>query len=81
MKIEVCIGSSCHLRGSAQVIELLRAALAAHNLTDRVSLSGAFCLGQCSSSGVSVRVDDVVFSGVSEENFEPFFTENVLANC
>ena len=36
MKITVCIGSSCHIKGSRRVVDELQRLLAAHELTDKV---------------------------------------------
>ena len=47
MNIYVCVGSSCHLKGSYQIIELMKKALEDNGLTDQVNLSAAFCLGKC----------------------------------
>ena len=44
MKITVCIGSSCHLKGSRQVVEGLQELIAKHELTDKVELGATFCL-------------------------------------
>ena len=46
MKITVCIGSSCHLKGSRQVVEQLQNMIAKENLGDRVELAGTFCMGE-----------------------------------
>ena len=47
MKVTVCIGSSCHVRGSRQVVEQLQDLIRDHNLSDEVELCGSFCMGQC----------------------------------
>ena len=47
MKITVCIGSSCHLKGSRQVVEQLQYLIAQHNLKDKIDLGGTFCMGNC----------------------------------
>ena len=47
MKITVCIGSSCHLKGSRRIIERLQALIAEHNLQDKVVMAGQFCMGDC----------------------------------
>ena len=47
MKITICIGSSCHLKGSRQVVEQLQYLVAQHNLNEQVELSGTFCMGKC----------------------------------
>ena len=77
MKIVVCIGSSCHIKGSRQVVEQLQELIAKHNLGDKVDLGGTFCLGQC-QQGVSVTVDGV-FHSVSPETVNEFFANEVLA--
>ena len=51
VNISVCVGSSCHLRGSYNIIELMKSNLARYGLTDRVNLGAAFCLGKCTEGG------------------------------
>ena len=46
MKITVCIGSSCHIKGSRQVVEELQYLIAKNNLGDKVVLGGTFCMGK-----------------------------------
>ena len=77
MKMTVCIGSSCHIKGSRQVVEQLQALIAENNLGDKIELGGTFCMGRC-QQGVCVTVDEEVFS-VSQETTHAFFEKNVLA--
>ena len=77
MKITVCIGSSCHLKGSRSVVEELQYLVAENNLKDKVDLGGTFCMGKC-QDGVCVTVDDKFFS-VSPETVKDFFDKEVLA--
>ena len=77
LKITVCIGSSCHIKGSRQVVEQLQNLIAEKNLADKVELCGTFCLGKC-QQGVCVMVDDDFFS-VSPETVEEFFAKEVVA--
>ena len=77
MKITVCIGSSCHLKGPRRIIERLQALIAEHNLQDKVVMAGQFCMGDC-MNGVCLTVDDVKFS-LKPENVDTFFQEQVLA--
>ena len=77
MKITVCIGSSCHVKGSHQVVRALQQLIADNQLEDKVELGGTFCLSNC-QRGVCVTVDDVLFS-VTPESVGEFFQENVLA--
>ena len=76
LKVTVCIGSSCHIKGSRQVVGELQDLIEKNNLQGKVELAGTFCMGSC-QEGVCVTVGDEFFS-VSPETAEKFFTENVL---
>ena len=78
MIIQVCVGSSCHLKGSAEIVELFQAAVAEHHLEDTVTLAGSFCIGKCNRIGVTIQIDDDIHTGVTKECFKEFFEENVL---
>lgn len=75
MKVTVCIGSSCHIKGSRQVVSQLQKLIAENDLGDKVDLGGTFCMGEC-QKGVCVTVDGKFFS-VTPETAEAFFLENV----
>ena len=77
MKITVCIGSSCHIKGSRQVVERLQTLIAEKALGDKVELSGTFCMGKC-QMGVCVTVGDSFFS-VTPDNVGEFFKKEILA--
>lgn len=79
MIIQICVGSSCHIKGSPEIVELLQAAVAEHHLENEVTLAGSFCIGKCNRIGVTVQVDDEVHVGVTKEGFNEFFREHVLA--
>ncbi|MDY3303784.1 MAG: (2Fe-2S) ferredoxin domain-containing protein [Clostridia bacterium] len=78
MKINICIGSSCHVKGSRQVVQQMQDLVERNNLGGKVELAGKFCMGKC-GEGVCVTVDGKMFS-VSPTTVEEFFKENVLAN-
>ncbi len=77
MKITVCIGSSCHIKGSRQVVEQLQHLIAENNLGEKVELGGTFCMGKC-QQGVCVTVDDA-FHSVTPDTVGDFFATNILA--
>ena len=77
LKITVCIGSSCHIKGSRQVVEQLQYLIAENNLGEKVELSGTFCMGKC-QQGVCVTVNDT-FHSISPETVDEFFAKEVLA--
>lgn len=79
MKLTVCIGSSCHVKGSRFVVEKLQELISAHHLEEKVELGGTFCLGEC-QKGVCVQVDGA-FHSVSPDEVQVFFEKEVLANC
>lgn len=79
MIIQVCVGSSCHLKGSPAIVELLQKAVEDYHLENEVTLAGSFCIGRCNRVGVTVQVDDDVFTGITKENFKEFLNDNVLS--
>ena len=76
--VQVCVGSSCHLKGSQEIVELLDSAVKQHNIEDEVVLSGSFCIGKCNRVGVTVQVDDDIHVGITRDNFREFFKNNIL---
>ena len=76
--VQVCVGSSCHIKGSQEIVEMLEAAVAEHHIEDDVVLSGSFCIGKCNRVGVTVQVNDDVHVGVTKENFRDFFKQHIL---
>ena len=77
MKVTVCIGSSCHVKGSRQVVDQLQTLIEENNLSDKVELAGTFCLGKC-QQGVCVMVDEE-FHSVSPDTASDFFLEHIKA--
>ena len=78
MIIQICVGSSCHIKGSAEIVELLQNAVAEHHLENEVTLAGSFCIGKCNRVGVTIQVNDDVHVGVTTENFREFFKNHIL---
>lgn len=76
--VEICVGSSCHLKGSEEIVELLREAVAKNGLEDEVVLNGSFCAGKCNRIGVTVTVNDEVYTGITKENFREFWSNRVM---
>ena len=75
MTITICIGSSCHLKGSRTIIQKLEELITEHQLNDKIELNGSFCMGEC-SNGVCVKINDELFS-VSPETVNTFFENEV----
>ena len=79
MIIQVCVGSSCYLKDSPEIVELLKSAVEENHLEDEITLAGSFCIGKCNREGVTVQVDDEIYIGITKETFKEFFSEKVLA--
>ena len=77
LTITVCIGSSCHIKGSRQVVEQLQYLIAENKLGDKVELGGTFCMGKC-QQGVCVTVNDAFYS-VTPDTVEEFFAKEILS--
>ena len=76
--VQICVGSSCYLKGSQQIVELMQKAVEERQLDGEVVLVGSFCIGKCNRDGVTVQVNDDVHVGVTPQNFKEFFNENIL---
>ena len=76
--VQICVGSSCYLKGSADIVEMFESAIEENNIEDEVVLSGSFCIGKCNRVGVTVQIDDDVHTGITKENFKEFFKKNIL---
>ena len=77
MKITVCIGSSCHIKGSRQVVDTLQKLIRENEISDKIELGGTFCMGKC-QQGVCVTVEDNFFS-VTPDTVDEFFAKEVVA--
>ena len=78
MIIQVCVGSSCFLKGSEDIVKLFNDSIKEYGLEDDVVLVGSFCIGKCDCLGVKLQIDDDVYTNVTKENFREFFKKNLL---
>lgn len=77
MKIELCFGSSCFVKGSTTVKDMLLAALEKDHLMDKVEIAGTLCLGACKEKGANLRLDGEVITGITKDNFQQFYDERI----
>lgn len=77
--IRVCVGSSCYLKGSSELVDMLNQKIEENGLQDKISLSGSFCMGKCNRVGVTIAVDEEVFVAITKENFNEFWNDKVMA--
>lgn len=76
VELNVCIGSSCHLKGSYNVIQSFQRMIEEESLHNLVEMKAQFCMKQC-QKGVSVSIGDEIFS-VSPEMAREFFRNTVI---
>lgn len=77
LKITVCIGSACHLKGSREIVERLQALIKKEKMTEEIELKGTFCLGNCQKDGVSITIDDQ-YHNVLKDDIDTFFEQYIL---
>lgn len=75
MKIKICIGSSCHLRGSEAVVKRMQELVKEYGMDEQIELGGSFCMGACSQK-VSVKVNDEVYH-IGPEEVDGFFDKMI----
>jgi len=78
INVSICVGSSCHLKGSYDVIETFRQEVKERHLEDSVELKAAFCLGKCAYDGVTIKVGDKIITGVTVENVPSLFDKEIV---
>lgn len=76
VEVSVCVGSSCHMRGSYQVIKTFTELVKRNNMEDTVKLKASFCMGRC-MSGISLLVNNEPVENVGFANAEQVFYEKV----
>jgi NADH:ubiquinone oxidoreductase subunit E len=77
--VTICVGSSCHIYGSEEIVNLLNQAIEKYGLDGEVIPVGGFCTEKCNRKGVTIQVDDDFFTGVTPATFDTFFTEHILS--
>ncbi len=78
VSVAICVGSSCHLKDSYDVIGGFQKEIEKRNLGDSVKLQAAFCLGKCGFAGVSIKVEDKIITGVTTANLPEVFDREVM---
>ena len=89
MNIKVCVGSSCHLKGSYDVIESFKEILKKYDVEDLITLQASFCMNAC-LKGVSVKADgmdalivektgkeEIMLHNVNKDNVEELFVKEI----
>jgi NADH:ubiquinone oxidoreductase subunit E len=74
----VCVGSSCHIKGSYNIIQTFQQCIEEAKLHDRINFKSSFCQKQCRNPGVAVSVNGVTHQ-VTVESAGDFFVREVSA--
>ena len=77
MLVTVCVGSSCHQRGSYEIIQTLQRLIDENRLQDKVELKASFCIGDC-MNGVSMRIDGEAINNANPGNIEEIFNNSIM---
>jgi NADH:ubiquinone oxidoreductase subunit E len=77
VEVKVCLGSSCHIRGGAKTLKVLKSLIDAHELCTKVDLLADLCLENCLQAP-NVVVNGVVFGSITPEKAEAFFLQEIL---
>ena len=77
MDVQICVGSSCHLKGSYNVIRAFQRLVEEYGLQDEIELKAAFCMGRC-TEGVSTMFGDEFVSNVTPDNAVEVFRKYAL---
>ena len=78
MVISICVGSSCHLKGSYEVVNKFQELIISHKLENIVELKASFCLGKCANDGVSLLINNEFIEGCKPSNIKEIFKEKIL---
>lgn len=75
--VTVCVGSSCHIRGTREVIMRFNEMLKDKGLEGRVELKGSFCMERC-GEGLNWQIDDEALTSSNVEDAVKTFKERII---
>lgn len=78
MVVQVCIGSTCHVKGSYIVVNRLQNMIERDGLEDQIEFKLIFCMGRCTQA-VSVMLNNKDVYSVSPESVETFYETQIKA--
>ena len=77
LEVQICVGSSCHMKGAYQVVQIFQQLVKAYRLDGRVQLKASFCQKKC-TEGVTIQVGDKKVTGVSPDTARAIFRKEIL---
>lgn len=76
--VEICMGSSCFLRGSAEAVKVLDSLITSRGLNRNIVIKGSFCMEKC-TQGITLKINGETISGVNPQDIESIFEQKILA--
>lgn len=77
-ELSVCIGSSCHLKGSYNIIQTFQQLIEENHLHGKINFKANFCMKRCDQSGVSLTLNGEEYS-ITPESAREFFHKTVMS--
>ena len=77
LRLSICFGSACHLRGAYGVLNAFKALITKYEVQSEIDIEGNFCQGQC-TEGVVIKINDEIITNVAQEKVYKIFIEKVL---
>ena len=77
IEVVVCVGSSCHIKGSRLLIKQLSKLIDEYKLENKVTLKGSFCLEHC-AEGFNWKIGDTFFSSKNVKEAEEIFHKRII---
>ena len=77
LEVSVCIGSSCHLKGAYNIIQVFQQEIEENALHDKIDFKASFCMKQCQNKGVAVSVNDELYD-LPPETARSFFKDVII---
>lgn len=78
MKITVCVGSGCHVKGSRMIINILQELINEYDgEKPEIDLEACFCQNRC-TEGVVVKFDGEIVTGITKDNIEDVFKQKMI---
>ena len=77
LELSVCMGSSCHLKGSYNIIQIFQRAIEETRLHDKIEFKATFCMREYQNRGVAVSLGDEHYD-LQPSTARDFFVNTVI---
>ncbi|MDD6255009.1 MAG: (2Fe-2S) ferredoxin domain-containing protein [Eubacteriales bacterium] len=76
----MCVGTSCHLKGSHHAINKLAELIKEYGLENEVELKASFCMDRCEGDAIAAEVDGRPVYDMTEQNVDEVFRREILGS-